>query len=62
MTELVSEDDDDFDNEYEQYRCFYCIDYKNRSNKEHNVTDYYREVINELDEYKASHPICNEEE
>lgn len=55
---IVLEDDEE---SWSKYRCLHCQDYKDRSIKEYETTDYYRNVLKELDEYKANHPIDNEE-
>ena len=64
MVTVLSEDDEDYiyDKDYIQYRCFHCQDYKNRTNKEYEVTDYYKNILIELDEYKTNHPINNEDD
>lgn len=43
------------------YRCLYCQDVKDTEDGNRNATDYYRRVLKELDEYKKSHPVSNEE-
>lgn len=45
-----------------KYRCLYCQDVKDTTDGNRNATDYYRNILKELDEYKKSHPISNEEE
>ena len=62
MTIVLKEDDEDYWDFGEQYRCLYCQDLKDRTNKEYQTTDYYRNILDELDEYKKNHPINNEEE
>ena len=38
-----------------EYMCMHCRDLENRTNKEYKVTDYYKNILNELDEYKKNH-------
>jgi len=45
-----------------KYRCLYCQDVKDTTDGNRNATDYYRNILKELDEYKKNHPISNEEE
>ena len=46
-----------------KYRCLYCQDKRNTKDTDNwNTTDYYRNILEELDEYKKKHPIDNEEE
>lgn len=60
MVSVLTEDDDEYDEEYTKYRCFHCEDYKNRTDKEYETTDYYRNILEELEEYKKTHPIVYE--
>ncbi|MBD5487312.1 MAG: hypothetical protein HDR13_00735 [Lachnospiraceae bacterium] len=45
-----------------KYRCLYCQDVKDLKDGDPHATDYYRSILKELDEYKETHPIKNEEE
>ena len=56
VVELEANDED-----FIQYRCFYCQDVKNETDDNRNATNYYKSVLNELDEYKNNHPINNED-
>lgn len=51
VVEITDKNEDIF---MSNYRCLYCQDKKNGN-------DYYKNVLKELDEYKNSHPIVNEE-
>lgn len=62
MVSVITEDDEDYEEDWTQYRCFYCQDVKNLKDGNPNATDYYRNILKELDEYKQTHPINNEEE
>lgn len=44
------------------YRCLYCNDIRNTKDGNKNATDYYRDILKELDEYKENHPLDKEEE
>lgn len=57
MVVALTEDDEDYDEEYIQYRCLYCQDAKETKDGNKNATDYYRSILKELDEYKDAHPI-----
>ena len=62
VVELEANDEDSFyDEDFIQYRCFYCQDVKNETDGNRNATNYYKSVLNELDEYKNNHPINNED-
>ena len=62
MVSVLTEDDEDYEEDWTQYRCFYCQDVKNLKEGNPHATDYYRNILKELDEYKEAHPINNEEE
>lgn len=62
MVSVLTEDDEDYEEDWTQYRCFYCQDVKNLKEGNPNATDYYRSILKELDEYRENHPIKNEEE
>lgn len=62
MVSVIGKDDEYYDDDWTQYKCLHCQDYEQRTNKEFEVTDYYRNVLEELDEYKKNHPVSNEEE
>ena len=62
MVSVLTEDDEDYEKDWTQYRCFYCQDVKNLKEGNPRATDYYRNILKELDEYKQTHPINNEEE
>lgn len=62
MVSVLTEDDEDYEEDWTQYRCFYCQDVKNLKEGNPHATDYYRNILKELDEYKQTHPINNEEE
>lgn len=49
---VVKIEDDDDDILMSDYRCFYCQDVKDTSDGNRNATDYYRNILKELDEYK----------
>lgn len=59
VIEITDTDEDDL---ISKYRCLYCQDVKDTTDGNRNATDYYRNVLKELDEYKKNHPISNEEE
>ena len=40
-----------------EYRCLRCEDVKETKADSKNVTNYYLNVLNELDEYKKNHPL-----
>ncbi len=46
---------------FSQYICLHCHD-KMGSNSEFRTTDYYRDVLEELETYLKSHPLENEEQ
>ena len=50
-------EDEDFFYDGSIYRCFHCQDVKDKKNDEFPTTDYYRDVLDELDKYKEEHPI-----
>ena len=60
MMSVLTQDDEDYEEDWTQYRCFYCQDVKNLKEGNPNATDYYRNILKELDEYKEIHPIDNE--
>ena len=62
MVSVLTEDDEDYEEDWTQYRCFYCQDVKNLKEGNPSATDYYRNILKELDKYKETHPIDNEEE
>lgn len=62
MTSVLLEDDEDYYDDWTQYRCLFCQDVKNTTDGNKNATDYYRNVLKELDEYKNNHSISNEED
>lgn len=62
MVSVLTEDDEDYEENWTQYRCFYCQDVKNLKEGNPNAIDYYRNILKELDEYKETHPIDNKEE
>ena len=62
MVSVLTEDDEDYEEDWTQYRCFYCQDVKNLKEGNPHATDYYRNILKELDEYKETHPIDNEKE
>jgi len=39
------------------YRCLHCQDVINSKDRNKHATDYYREVLKELEEYKKNNPI-----
>ena len=56
----TEEDEDDL---ISKYRCLYCQDKRNTKDTDNwNTTDYYKNILEELDEYKKKHLIDNEEE
>ena len=59
MVVALAVDDEDYcpDDGYIQYRCLHCQDAKDGSG---NATNYYKDILAELDEYKKNHPINNE--
>lgn len=64
MTVALTEEDEDrcYDEEYIQYRCLHCQDSKE---EDEGATNYYKNVVAELNEYKKNHPInddCEEED
>lgn len=60
---VVLIDDKSEDDLISNYRCLYCQDKRNTKNTDDwNTTDYYRNILEELDNYKKKHPIDNEEE
>lgn len=62
VVELEANDEDYFyDEDFIQYRCFYCQDVKNETDGNRSATNYYKSVLNELDKYKSNHPINNED-
>lgn len=61
MVSVVEKDDEYYEEDWIQYKCFHCQDYEQRTDKEFKTTDYYRNVLKELDEYKKNHPVSNEE-
>lgn len=61
MVVVATEYDDDLEYSWTEYRCLHCQDMMNKT-KEYSTTDYYRNILDELDEYKKNHPIDNEQE
>lgn len=59
--DMVIEVEDEEELYYTQYICLFCNDVKNTSDGNKHTTDYYRKILEELDEYTKSHPIDNEE-
>lgn len=58
--DMVIEIDDVDENElFSKYRCQYCQDVKNTADGNKNATDYYRSVLDELDEYAKKRPVNN---
>ena len=59
MVVALTEDDEDycFDEVYTQYRCFHCQDAKDENG---SATNYYKDILAELDEYKKTHLISVE--
>lgn len=51
--ELTEEEDKYYYSDWTQYRCLHCNDSKNKD----GVTDYYRSVCKELEEYEETHPL-----
>lgn len=39
------------------YRCFFCQDLKETKDNNTHATDYYKNILKELDEYNNNHPI-----
>lgn len=63
MVVLIDNTNENKDNLTSNYRCLHCQDKKNTKNiDDWNTTDYYRNVLAELDKYKKNNPIDNEEE
>ena len=59
----IDSTEEDKDDLISKYRCLYCQDKRNTKDTDNwNTTDYYRKILEELDEYKKKHPIDNEEE
>ena len=59
----IDSTEEDKDDLISKYRCLYCQDKRNTKDTDNwNTTDYYRNILEELDEYKKKHPIDNEEE
>lgn len=54
---VVKIDDTDEDYLISIYRCLYCQDFKETADGNKNATEYYRDVLRELDQYKEEHPI-----
>ena len=54
---VVKIDDTDEDYWISLYRCLYCKDLKETLDGNKNATEYYRDVLRELDQYKEEHPI-----
>lgn len=54
---VVEINDIDEEELFSKYRCLYCHDKRNSKNTEWDTTDYYRDVVNELDEYRKKNPI-----
>ena len=59
---VVADIEYDDEDSWTEYKCLYCKDLENRTNKEFGTTDYYRNILDELNEYKKNHPIDNEQE
>lgn len=63
MVVLIDDKSEDEDDLISNYRCLHCQDKRNTKSIDNcNTTDYYRNILEELDEYKKKHPIDNEEE
>ena len=63
MVIKIDSTEEDKDDLISKYRCLYCQDKRNTKDTDNwNTTDYYRNILEELDEYKKKHPIDNEEE
>lgn len=60
MVVALTEDDEDYcsDEGHTQYRCLHCQDANDENG---NSTNYYKDILAELDEYKKNHPINNED-
>lgn len=58
---VVKVPDNEEDAFMSEYRCLHCQDVKETKDGNINATDYYRSVLKELDEYKTSHPISNDD-
>lgn len=59
VIEITDVDEDEL---FSRYRCLYCQDVKETKDENRNASDYYRSILKELDEYKTSHPINNEDD
>lgn len=59
VIEITDTDDEEL---VSKYRCLHCQDVKDLKEGNPHATDYYRNILKELDEYKETHPIKNEEE
>ena len=57
MVVASTEYDEDIDDSWTEYKCFYCQD---SNNGDGNATGYYKDILAELDEYKKMHPISVE--
>lgn len=44
------------------YRCLYCCDLKETKNGNRQSTEYYRNVLKELEKYQENHPLKNNSE
>ena len=63
MVVIIDNVEEDKDYSISKYRCLYCQDKRNTKDINNwNTTDYYRNILEELDEYKKKYPIDNEEE
>lgn len=56
VTKLTDEESSE---EISGYRCLCCNDIKNTKDRNRNATDYYRMVLEELNEYKKNNPIVD---
>ena len=58
VVKIIDENEDDL--LISNYRCLHCQDVKETKDGNGRATDYYRNILKELDEYKNNHPIVNE--
>lgn len=59
MTVVLDEKDEDYIEDWVQYRCLYCQDLKDTKDGNKNATEYYKNVLTEIKEYSEKHPIAN---
>ena len=57
---VVKVEDNEDDVFYTRYRCFHCQDLKDTKEENRVNTDYYRNVLMELDEYSKKNPVKRE--